>query len=147
MLQLACQGESNLLPDSSEMDVGGAASTIDTVEHLVDTTGHPVIWALGDDAAANLRRWVRYDDLKKKASMFVLKRTGVDLNTICRDFEMLDEPRQLAIRGGGIFVSTHKVLDISATSIRLRIRQCQGLNNWLHPDVYDYIIDKHLYTT
>lgn len=145
MLQLACAAEVNLIADATEMHDMGSTRTIETVEKLGGRPDKPVIWALGDDAAASLPRWVRYDALRLKASFFVLKRTNVCLAPVCDDFQMVDHASDLAAEAGRVYISQSPVLDISATTIRNKISQNKPVNRWLHPEVLAYIIDKQLY--
>ncbi len=147
MLRLACEEEINLIPDSTETHDGGATRTIETIERLGGNRNKPVIWVLGDDAASNMPHWVRYESLPLKSSVFILKRTDVCLTQIYRDFELVKHPTDLALEAGRIYVSRNPVIDISATRIRSGISQGKSVGHWLHPEVYTYIIDMHLYRT
>lgn len=147
MLQLACAKEMNLVPDDTEMHDTGPTCTVETIEKLGGEREKPVIWALGDDAAASLPRWVRYETLRRKASVFILKRTSVCLARVYEDFSMVNRPIDLALEAGRIYVSQKSVSDISATTIRHKISQRKSVTRWLHPDVLAYIIDTHLYQT
>lgn len=147
MLQLACAEEINLIPDATETHDGGATRTIETIEKLGGNRNNPVIWAIGDDAAANMPRWVRYESLPLKSSIFIFKRTDVCLAQIYRDFALVNHPTDLALEAGRIYVTRNPVIDISATTIRSRISQGTSVRHWLHPEVLAYIIDKHLYRT
>ena len=146
MLQLACANESCLTPDDSELQMSGETRTIDTVEHLGGTKSQPVIWILGDDAAAKLHHWVRYDDLREKTSMFVFNREGTDLTEVRNDFILVKDPLTLGNTAGQMHVSDHKVLDISASMIRQHFREERDVARWLHTDVLAYIIERNLYT-
>lgn len=145
MLQLACASEVNLIPDATEMHDIGPTSTIKTIEKLGGQHDKPVIWALGDDAAASLPQWVRYDTLRLKASVFILKRTNVCLAPVYDDFQVVDHATDLAFEAGRAYVAQIPVLDISATTIRNKISRQKSVNRWLHPEVHAYIIDKQLY--
>lgn len=147
MLQLACAEEVNLVPDDTEIHDARPTRTIETIEELGGGRENPVIWALGDDAAASLPRWVRYDALRSKASILILKRTNVCLASVYEDFTKVDQPIDLALEAGRIYVSKNPALDISATTIRNDISEQKSVKRWLHPDVLAYIIDTHLYQT
>lgn len=147
MLQLACADEVNLIPDATELQDRCATRTVETIEKLGGDRDKPVIWVLGDDAAVNMPRWVRYDTLRQRASILILKRTNVCLAAVFDDFQMVDQASDLALEAGRVYISQKPVLDISATTIRNNISQKKSVNRWLHPDVLTYIIDKHLYRT
>lgn len=147
MLQLACAGEVNLIPDNTEIQTDVETHAIDTVEKLGGESKKPVILALGDDAAAQLRRWVRYESIRLKTSIIILKRTNACLRSVYHDFEIVDVPNDLFVQGGRIYVSTEPVVEISASTVRDRIRQRKSVDRWIHPAVYAYIIDTHLYQT
>ena len=145
MLQLACAQEANLIPDATEIHDIAPTRTIETIEKLGGERDKPVIWALGDDAAVSLPRWVRYETLRLKASIFILKRTNVCLAPVYDGFQMVNQAVDLALEAGRLYVSTCPVLDISATTIRNKILQQKSVDCWLHPEVLAYIIDKQLY--
>ena len=147
MLQLACADEVNLIPDATELQDRCATRTVETIEKLGGDRDKPVIWILGDDAAVNMPRWVRYDTLRQRTSILILKRTNVCLAAVFDDFQIVDQASDLALQAGRVYISQKPVLDISATTIRNNISQKKSVNRWLHPDVLTYIIDKHLYRT
>ena len=147
MLQLACADELNLIPNDSEIYGHRATRTIETIEKLGGERDRPVIWALGDDAARNMPRWIRYEALRLKSSIFILNRTNACLTRICHDFEPVNRPTDLALLAGRLYVSQAPVLDVSATTIRREISHRKSVKQWLHPEVLAYIIDTHLYGT
>ena len=147
MLQLACADEPNLLPNATETNGDGATRTIETIEKLDGASDRPVIWALGDDAASNMPRWIRFEAIRLKASILVMVRTKACLATVRREFELVNLPVNLTCEAGRMYVAEDPVLDISATTIRNEIRNGKSVERWLHPDVLAYIIDMHLYQT
>lgn len=147
MLHIACADEEELVPDATEIDDRCVTRTIETIEKLGGERSKPVIWILGDDAAQKMASWVRYEKIPHKASLLVLKRTNVCLERVCSDFQLVDNPVDLAREAGRIYVLRDPVLDISATTIRNKISNQQSVARWLHPGVLAYIIDMHLYQT
>lgn len=145
MLQIACAEEDELVPDDTELHDDCATRTVETVEKLGGERDKPVIWVLGDDAAKNMASWVRYETIRRKASLLILKRTNVCIERVSRDFAPVDDPVELVREAGRIYVFRNPVLDISATTIRNKISQHESVARWLHPGVLAYIIDTHLY--
>ena len=147
MLQIACADVEKLVPDDTEMHDTSATRTVETIEKLGGDRHRPVIWVLGDDAAVNIANWIRYETIRQKASLLILKRANVRLEKVSRDFELVDAPVELAFEAGRIYIYRDSVLDISATKIRNKISQNESVARWLHPGVLAYIIDTHLYQT
>ena len=145
MLQIACADEAQLVPDNTEMHDRCSTRTIETIEKLGGECTKPVIWVLGDDAAANMESWIRYETIRQKASVFIHKRTDVHLERLLSDFELVENPLKIASKAGQIYISRDPVLDISATTIRAKISQREPVDRWLHPGVLTYIIERHLY--
>ena len=145
MLQIACADEQRLVPDDTEMHDKGATRTIETIEKLGGERTRPVIWVLGDDAAVNMASWIRYETIPRKASVFIQKRTNICLEQVLSDFELVDNPVELAKRAGRIYISSEPVLNISATIIRTKISQRKPVDRWVHSGVLTYIIERHLY--
>lgn len=148
MLRLACADERNLIPNASETCGERATQTIETIQKLGGVADRPVIWALGDDAAANMPRWIQFETIREKASILVLNRTKACLAPVRQAFELVKHPTDLARKAGRMFVIEEPGLDVSATTIRNEIRkEKKSVESWLHPDVLSYIIDMHLYRT
>lgn len=145
MLEMACLDEPMLVPDATEIMLSGEVGTIDTVEKLGGTPDWPVIWILGDDAAMNLPRWIRYDKLKTIMSILVVSRTGGSITQLEGDFEQIANPLGLAASAGRMFVYERPVIDISASAIRCSLNRGESLKKSLHSRVLAYIIDRQLY--
>ncbi len=146
MLELACAEESQLIPDNTEIKSLGETRAIDTIEYLGGSPSQPVIWVLGDDAAASLTRWVRYDEIYTKASIFVLTRTDICLTPMLNGFAHVSHACELGKTAGRMYRSRDPMKDISATKIRAAIHNRDNeIRSWLHPDVFRYIIKENLY--
>lgn len=145
MLQLACADEPKLQPDALEMQSEGETRTILTVEQLGGSARTPVVLVLGDDTAKNLSEWTRYEELNSKSSLLILKRSGDTMNSIAKEFDLVADPRELALSSGRMYITNQCVLQVSSTAIRARLERRESAKSLLHPDVYNYIIDKDLY--
>ena len=145
MLELACREQSTLVPDDTELASMHETQTASTVESLGGAPDKPVIWVLGDDAAVGMQSWIRYQSLREMTSLYVLTRNNVRLDSIRKDFIEVFNPNELSNAGGRIYVCNEPVPDISATSIRNSLMRGESVERWLHPAVFAYIIEEHLY--
>lgn len=107
MAQLATQGEPSI--EVSDVDVvrPGTTYSIDTIADLRQIYGneHEYFLLIGSDAAAELRRWHRYDDLVDACTIAVVQRPGVLLVP------------KIGFPAGTVFVEGPMV-DVSASSLR-----------------------------
>ena len=107
MAQLATQGEPGI--EVSDVDVvrPGTTYSIDTIADLRRVYGdeHEYILLIGSDAAAELHRWHRYDDLVDACTIAVVQRPGVLLVP------------KVGFPAGTVFVGG-PMIDVSASGLR-----------------------------
>ena len=126
MLEAAITGESGFEIDQIELHRPPPSYTIDTIEAIRsrDPTAD-LFYLLGQDNAADLPKWHRFDELQKLVRFVVLDRTG----------EKADHPH-LVIR---------RKIDISATEIRKRVASHQSIRYLVPPAVEEIIRSRRLY--
>lgn len=131
MVAAACEGSDLLVADDCEIQRGGVSYSIDTVESVLrkgGLTGRPGL-IIGDDLFRTFPTWKSSARLLELCDLIVAHRESP---------ERLDYPYPH-------LYADNKILPISSTEIRARVRG--GLPwRWLVPDpVYRYIEAKGLY--
>ena len=131
MVEAAVSEVPGLVPGRVEIDHGGPSYTADTLEVLA--TDHPeaeLFTVVGDDAAAGLRTWTRYDEVVARSSLVVVDRPG--------------EPVELADDIDWIRVEVPR-LEVSSTDLRARFTDGRPLDYLVTQPVLDMIAGRGLY--
>lgn len=109
-----------------EVKRSGPSYAIDTVNELkVIYPDSKFTLVLGSDAAANLSKWHKSDELQKLVDVLVIKRPGVDASNFA-DIEI-------------------SAPDISSTQIRDKVAKAQDISDLVIPTVASFIKEHHLY--
>ncbi|CAB4552202.1 unannotated protein [freshwater metagenome] len=109
-----------------EVKRSGPSYAIDTVNELkVIYPDSKFTLVLGSDAAANLSKWHKSDELQKLVDVLVIKRPGVDASNFAE-----------------IEISAP---DISSTQIRDKVAKAQDISDLVIPTVASFIKEHHLY--
>jgi len=104
----------------------GPSYAIDTVNELSKIyPGSKFTLVLGSDAASNLNKWHRSDELQKLVELLVVKRAGVNSSSF-------DE----------IEISAP---DLSSTQIRDKVANSADISEFVIPTVASFIKEHHLY--
>jgi nicotinate-nucleotide adenylyltransferase len=104
----------------------GPSYAIDTVNELSKIyPGSNFTLVLGSDAASNLNKWHRSDELQKLVDLLVVKRAGVNSSSF-------DE----------IEISAP---DLSSTQIRDKVANSADISEFVIPTVASFIKEHHLY--
>ena len=109
-----------------EVKRSGPSYAIDTVNEL--TKIYPdcqFTLVLGSDAASNLSKWHRIDELQKLVEVLVVKRPGVKSSS----YEEIE-------------ISAP---DLSSTQIRDKVANSQDISEFVTPTVASFIKEHHLY--
>ena len=109
-----------------EVKRSGPSYAIDTVNELSKI--YPdcqFTLVLGSDAASNLSKWHRSDELQKLVEVLVVKRPGVNSSS----FEEIE-------------ISAP---DLSSTQIRDKVANSQDISEFVTPTVASFIKEHHLY--
>jgi nicotinate-nucleotide adenylyltransferase len=156
MTRLACAGNARFLVDDRECRRSGPSYTVDTLLELRTELGGQAALCLlmGVDAFLGLTTWSRWERLFELAHIVVAHRPGFALEparmpgVLARHFETrsasaLSQLHESA--AGLVWLQAVTPLDISATAIRVAIRD-QHSPRYLLPDsVLDYIHRSSLY--
>jgi nicotinate-nucleotide adenylyltransferase len=148
MLQLAVEGEPDLVVDARELERPPPSYTADTLAemHAEEPDAH-LHFILGADAFAGFDRWHRWSDILELAHLVVTRRPGAALEPPAELRERVtEEASELdAAPAGRVLVQPVTQLDFSATVIR-RLAAAGGELRYAVPDaVRHYIEQEKLY--
>lgn len=136
MLRLAlCEFPALKLSDTEER-VSGPAYTTETIRRVVAELppGDHDLWLIiGADSLIELPRWRNPEDLFAHARVAVLRRPGVDLG---------DAPEKYVNR---VKLLETPLVPISATEIRVALKEGRDTSAWLPASVRNYISLHRLY--
>ena len=125
--------------DAREIQREGPSYTIDTLTELI--AEHPLaefFLLLGADQAAHFEQWKRWQEIAQLAQLAVAPRQAAGLTP----FSSAEWHNRSAIRATLLDMP---LASVSATDIRLHIRQGADLSTALQPAVAHYIQHHHLY--
>jgi len=133
MLMLAINGHVSFKASDIEFSMAVPSYSIDTLHQL--TAQNPnveFILLIGSDNALVFDQWKDYKQLLADYQVLVYPRHGYDFKLVSTEYpqmQLLQSP----------------YFDISSTQIRSFIAQKKDASQWLHPSVYQFIIENKLY--
>jgi nicotinate-nucleotide adenylyltransferase len=128
MLALATQSDPGLVVSTFELDAPDRRYTVDTVSHFQETLGSEVelFFIMGADSWSEISTWHEWERLLSMVNHIVVTRPGYDVGEppippdrivdLRKDGRMIDAVKSR----GQVFITSAVMLDISASSIRLR---------------------------
>lgn len=131
MVEAAVADVSGLVPGGIEVDLGGPSYTADTLERLAKEYPEAAFYTIvGDDAAAGLTSWERYQEVADRSSLVVVDRPGarVELPDVV-EWIRVEVPR----------------LEVSSTDLRARFTDGRPLDYLVTEPVLDVIAARGLY--
>jgi len=131
MVEAAVSDVPGLCPGRDEIDHGGPSYTADTLEVLANRYPDAELFTIiGDDAAAGLRTWARWDEVVERSHLVVVDRPG-EAVALDDDVEWIrvEVPR----------------LEVSSTDLRARFTDGRPLDYLVTPPVLDVIRARGLY--
>lgn len=131
MVEAAVGDVDGLAAGRTEIDAGGDSYTADTLAALRGAyPGAELFTVVGDDAAAGLETWERFDEVIARSRMVVVDRPGkpVELSPTI-DWIRVEVPR----------------LEVSSTDLRSRFVDGRPLDYLLTERVLDTIAERKLY--
>jgi nicotinate-nucleotide adenylyltransferase len=140
MVRLACAANPAFGVSDSELQRVAPSYTIDTLTHFRTQFGAQVdlYFILGADAARDLPRWHRADELVRLARFAVVGRPGVVLDRQQLEQELPGIAARLTLIEG-------PQLTISSTALRQRLAEGRPVRYQLPEPVYEYIHAHGLY--
>ncbi len=131
MVAAAVEDVPRLVPGRTEIDYGGHSFTADTLQTLAEEhPGAELFTIVGDDAAAGLHTWTRYDEVVEQSRLVVVDRPGGPVE-LSDDVEWIrvEVPR----------------LEVSSTDLRARFVDGRPLDYLVTEPVLDVIVQRGLY--
>jgi nicotinate-nucleotide adenylyltransferase len=131
MVEAAVRDVAGLVPGRQEIDLGGPSYTADTLAVLAsEYPGAEFFTIIGDDAAAGLRTWTRWEEVVDRSRLVVVDRPGEHVD-VDGDIEWIrvEVPR----------------LEVSSTDLRARFTDGRPLDYLVTQPVLDVIRSRGLY--
>ena len=131
MVEAAVSDVPGLVPGRDEIDMGGPSFTADTLALLADRyPGAELFTIIGDDAAAGLQTWTRWDEVVQRSQLVVVDRPGEHV-VLADDVDWIrvEVPR----------------LEVSSTDLRNRFSDGRPLDYLVTQPVLDVIRVRNLY--
>ena len=131
MVEAAVGDVPGLVAGRTEIDRGGASYTADTLAALADEhPGADLFTIVGDDAAAGITTWERYDEVVARSTLVVVDRPGRPVSLPAQfDWVHVEVPR----------------LEVSSTDLRERVRDGRPLDYLLTEPVLQIVRERGLY--
>ena len=133
MVIAAISNRKRIKASDVEFDMPVPSYSIDTLNVLSKMyPEHTFTLLIGSDNALVFDKWKNYPEILGKYSILVYPRRGYDFETVAKHFpqmKLLPTP----------------FYDISSTEIRSAIAQNQSVNEWLEPEVIEFIQENELY--
>ncbi len=131
MVEAAVEDVARLVPGRIEIDHGGHSYTADTLRTLAaQYDGAEFFTIVGDDAAAGLHTWTRYDEVVEQSHLVVVDRPG--------------DPVELPGGVDWIRVEVPR-LEVSSTDLRARFADGRPLDYLVTEPVLFVIVERGLY--
>jgi nicotinate-nucleotide adenylyltransferase len=131
MVEAAVSDVPMLRPGREEIDLGGNSFTADTLAVLAEEyPGADFFTIIGDDAAAGLRTWTRWEEVVERSQLVVVDRPG-EAVALADDIDWIrvEVPR----------------LEVSSTDLRARFTDGRPLDYLVTQPVLDVIRNRGLY--
>lgn len=133
MVKMAIQDNSKLKVSDLEFSLPKPSYTIDSLHAFSSKYPETDFYLLiGSDNAKVFDQWKSFQQILNEYLVLVYPRSGFNKEEIAKTYpqmKWLETP----------------LYDISSTEIRRSIQQGKEVKQWLHPAVYQYIIEKNLY--
>ena len=152
MLDLAIKDYGNLSIDPIEVYKDGISYSVDTLRELkAQNPESGIVFILGMDAFNSLNRWHKWEQLFQLCSLFVLARSGENVNYgIATEIDLLNRrvdsgERLLQKEAGSVFIAEEFNYELSSTTVRSKLLLGEDLSQDLNEKVYSYIKKHNLY--
>lgn len=144
MAVLATEPHDGLRVSPIELERGEVSYTVDTLEEICSRhPGATIDWIIGDDNVAGLVEWKSIDRILELANFVVLARQ--DRRDVPSEFASRVCAAEERSENGAIVFARNPVVPVSATEVRLRIRNGARVDDLVEPAVSRYIDRYALY--
>ena len=163
MIHLAIADLCGLTVSDVELNRPGPSYTIDTIRHFKYTLAQDarIYLIMGLDAFLEIHTWKSHQDLLEQIAVIVMARPVQDhsdarqgwrilesylKSTLSADYQFDTARACYTLEGKQpVHICDIKALDISSTKIREKVKRKQSIENFVTPEVADYIRLKGLY--
>ncbi len=163
MINLAIADLSALTVSDVELNRPGLSYTIDTIRHFKHTLAKDarIYLIMGLDAFLEIHTWKSHQDLLEQMAFIVMARPGQDYIGAQQGWRILEsylkstlsanyqfdaaQARYTSEGNQPVHICDIKAMDISSTKIREKVKRKQSIENFVTPEVTDYIRLKGLY--
>ena len=163
MINLAIADLPGLTVSDVELNRPGPSYTIDTIRHFKLTLAKDaqIYLIMGLDAFLEIHTWKSHQDLLEQIAFIVMARPDEDYTDARQGWRILESYIKSTLSANNQFDAQHacyslegkqpihicdiKALDISSTKIREKVKKKQSIENFVTPEVADYIRLKGLY--
>lgn len=129
MLELAIEDNSRFNISDIEGRRKGVSYTYQTLKEIKKTEKN-ICLMIGEDQAANFKKWHRWEQLLEEFDVYVFKRKGSDIEGV-NNFILLDS----------------RIIEISSTEVRKFLRNGSSVQYLIPEKVHRYIQKNNLYTS
>ena len=163
MINLAIADLSGLTVSDVELNRPGPSYTIDTIRHFKHTLAKDarIFLIMGLDAFLEINTWKSYAELLEQIAFIVMARPAEDYTDAQQGWKILETYLKSTLSADYQFGAAHAcytsegkqpiyivdidAMHISSTKIRENVKKKQAIENFVTPEVADYIRLKGLY--
>jgi len=163
MINLAIADLSGLTVSDVELNRPGPSYTIDTIRHFKHTLAKDarIFLIMGLDAFLEINTWKSYAELLEQIAFIVMARPAEDYTDAQQGWKILEIYLKSTLSADYQFGAAHAcytsegkqpiyivdidAMHISSTKIRENVKKKQAIENFVTPEVADYIRLKGLY--
>ena len=128
------------LPNDTELERGGKSYTSDTLLELRrDYPGAKMFLLMGADMFVTLEKWHGFGSLREQAVFCALPRDDISAG------QLREHAGHLCTLGCETVIIGERMMDISSTEIRRRVREGLSVDDMVTPSVAKYISENMLY--
>jgi nicotinate-nucleotide adenylyltransferase len=133
MVTLLVGGDARFGVDAVEIERAGVSYTVDTLETFADRYPRAErFFLVGEDAMASFGAWREPRQILKLAQLAILRRPGATVN-------------ELGARPDGTIGLATRLIDVSSTEIRERVRAGKSIRGFVPDSVAAFIETERLY--
>lgn len=142
MVRLAVSDESGFEVSDIEFKRSGKSYTYDTLAEIKSIYSDSQLYLIiGSDQFLNFHKWYRYKDILEMVTLCTSAREDDDERALL--YSYAENNREL---DGKYYIARYPVLKLSSSEIRDKIKKGEDISSLLPKSVYNYIVEKGLYS-
>lgn len=133
-----------------EINKKGKSYTIDTVKHFKNLLGYNPFFIVGSDAFLTLHNWKEPEELLKLTNFIVVNRDINDFENVKNYLKERFNYNNIVLENiffskPAVYLYKSRILEISSTEIRERVKNNLSIKFLVLPEVQEYIHKRNLY--